>query len=117
MTKIILPAILSPISRRKDKSVKLSLDTRELTSEEVLTLMSLEGAEMWLCLAPNQEQIEIPKESAIVEEKSPSERLRNVLYVWYTQETKNGKYVGLFENFKKEKMEKIIETIKSKLND
>ena len=26
-----------------------------------------------------------------------------------------GKYVGLFDNFKREKMEKIIQTIKSKL--
>ncbi len=112
---ITLPVQLNPISRRKDKSVKLSLETRELNHEEILTLMSLEGQEMWLCLAPNAEQLEVPEERAEVDEKSPSERLRNVLFVWYKQETENGKYVGLFETFKREKLEKIIEGVKSKL--
>jgi hypothetical protein len=113
---IKLPAILNPISRRKDKSVKLSFESRELTPDEMLTLMAMEGAEMWVCLAPNAEEIEIPEERAEVDEKTPSERLRAVLFVWYKQETESGNYVGLFDNFKKEKMEKIIETVKSKLD-
>lgn len=116
MTKVILPAVLNPISRRKDKSVKLSFETRELASSETLALMALEGSEMWLCLAPNQEQIEIPEESAHVDEKSPSERLKSVLFVWYKQEVDAKRYVGLFENFRRERMEKIIEGVKSKLN-
>ncbi len=114
-TTIHLPAILNPISRRKDKSCKLSLDTRELNHEEILTLMSLEGSEMWICLAPNQEDLQVPDEPAEVDEKSPSERLRSVLFVWYKQEVDAGKFVGLFETFKREKMEKIIEGVKSKL--
>lgn len=117
MNKIILPAVLKPISRRADKSVKLSLDTRELSPEEILTLMAMEGSEMWLCLAPNAEGIEdeIPEKNAELDEKSPSERLRNVLFVWYKQETEAGKFIGIFEQFRKEKMEKIIEGVKSKL--
>lgn len=115
MTKIILPAILNPISRRKDKSVKLGLETRELSPEETLALMAIEGSEMWLCLAPNEKDLEIPEEQAEVDEKSPSERLKAVLYVLYKQETEKGKYIGLFENFRREKMEKLIEMIKSKL--
>lgn len=112
---ITLPVQLNPISRRKDKSVKLSLETRELNHGEILTLMSLEGQEMWMCLAPNAEQLEIPKERAEVDEKSPSERLRNVLFVYYKQETEAGRYVGLFDTFKREKYEKLIEFIKGKL--
>lgn len=113
--KITLPTTLNPISRRKDKSIKLSFETRELSAEETMTLMALEGAEMWICLAPNAEEIEIPEERAEVDEKSPSERLRNVLFVYYKQETEAGRYIGLFENFKKEKMERLIEFIKGKL--
>lgn len=113
--KIVLPAQLNPISRRKDKSVKLSLETRELNHEELPTLMSLEGAEMWLCLAPNENEIEIPEENAELDEKSPSERLRNVLFVWFKQESDAGKFVGLFDTFKREKMEAIIEGVKKKL--
>ena len=114
--KIILPAVLNPISRRKDKSVKLSLETRELNPEETITLMALEGLEMWLCLAPNENEIEIPEEKAELDEKSPSDRLRNVLFVYYKQEITKGAYIGLFENFRKEKMEKLIEFIKKKLD-
>lgn len=116
MLKITLPAILNPISRRKDKSVRVSFETRELNPEEILTLMSLEGTEMWVGLAPNADEIEIPEEHAEIDEKTPSERLRSVLYVWYKQEVEAGKFTGLFETFKKERMERIIEGVKSKLH-
>lgn len=114
--KIVLPASLNPVSRRKDRSVKLSLETRELSSDEILTLMSLEGEEMWLCLAPNQDEIEVPEEAAHVDTKSPSERLRSVLYVLYNQEIAKGKYTGLFTAFYAERMEKLITFLKDKLD-
>ena len=46
-----LPVQLNPVSRRKDRSVKLSFETRELKPSEILSLMSFEGAEMWLLLS------------------------------------------------------------------
>jgi hypothetical protein len=114
--KITLPAVLNPISRRKDKSVKLSLETRELSPEETLTLMAMEGAEMWLALAPNAEQIEIPEEPAELEGKTISQRIKAALYVLYKQETEKDAYVGVFNNFYQEHGEKIIEYIKRKLD-
>lgn len=77
--------------------------------------MSMEGAEMWLCLAPNENEIEIPKEEAHIEGKSESERLRAVIYVYFKQEVEAGRYTGLFDTFKKENMEKIIQLVKNKL--
>jgi hypothetical protein len=115
--KIILPSQINPPRLRKDGSASISFDTRELTSEEIFTIMSLRHSEGWLCFAPNEEQLEVPEERAEVDEKSASERLRNVLFVWYKQETQNGKFTGLFETFRKEKMEKIIEGVKSKLDN
>lgn len=117
MTKIILPVSLNPLSRRKDKSVKMSFETRELSPEETMALMALEGVEGWMCFSPNQENIDedIPSEHVELGEKSPSQRLRNVLFVWYKQEVDVGRYVGLFDTFRKEKMESIINTVKSKL--
>lgn len=114
--KIILPSQINPPRLRKDGSASISFDTRELTAEEIFTIMSLRHSEGFLCFAPNEDEIEIPEEKAEVDEKSPSERLRNVIYVWYKQEVDAGRFVGLFDTFKKEKYEKIIETIKSKLN-
>lgn len=115
MTKLILPAQIHPPTLRKDGSAKLTFDTRELNAEEIFTIMALRNTEGWICFAPNADDLETPDERAEVEEKTPSERLRNVLFVWYKQETQAGRFVGLFETFRKEKMEKIIEGVKSKL--
>lgn len=114
--KIILPAQINPPRLRKDGSASLSFDTRELNAEEIFTIMSLRHTEGWLAFAPNENELEIPEEQATLEdEKSPSERLRSVIYVWYKQEVDAGKFTGLFDTFRKEKMEKIIEGVKKKL--
>jgi len=115
-TKITLPAILNPISRRKDKSVKLSLETRELGHDEILTLMSLEGSEGWIAFAPNAEQLEIPDTPAELDTKSPSERLKAVLFILWKQQQSKGKYAAPFETFRLEHMDKIIEYVKKKLD-
>lgn len=115
MTKILLPAIINAPTFKKDRSCSIKFDTRELDPQDAMTILALNQSEGWLCFSPNQEDIQIPEEQAETDEKSPSERLRNVLYVWYSQEVESGKYVGIFENFRREKMEKIIETIKGKL--
>ena len=114
--KIILPAIINPPRIRKDKSCSISFETRELIAEELITIMSLTNSEGYLCFAPNQDQIEIPEGNAEVEGKTPSERLRNVLYVLYKKEVEKGQYVGLFETFRNEHMEKIIEFVKKKID-
>jgi len=108
--KLILPAILNPISRRKDKSVKLSLETRELTPTETIELMALEGSEGWIMFAPNEEGLEekdMPHERAEVGVKTPSEELRAVIMAHYHQEVEAGLYIGLKDNFYKEQMQKI----------
>lgn len=115
--KLILPAQINPPRLRKDGSASISFDTRELTAEEIFSIMSLRHAEGWLAFAPNENEIEIPEQNAEVDEKSASERLRNVLYVLYKQQVEKGKFVGLFETFRKEKMEQLIEVIKKKLDD
>lgn len=115
--KLILPATINPPKLRKDGSASVSFDTRELQAEEIFTIMSLRHAEGWVCFAPNVEEIEVPETNAEVDEKSASERLRNVMFVWYKQELEAGRFVGLFETFRKERMEKIIEGVKSKLQN
>lgn len=115
MNKLILPAQINPPRTRKDGSISLSFDSREINAEEYMTIMGFRNTEGWLCFAPNENQLEIPEEDAELDEKSPSERLKAVLYVWYKQETEAGRFVGLFETFRREKMERIIEGVKSKL--
>ena len=118
--KITLPVSLNPISRRKDKSVKLSVETRELSPQETLTLMSLEGEEGWMILSTNQEDLKeeyIPKVNAELNQKSQAERIRAVLYKLYLQDTKEQKFLGTYETYYKEKTEKFIEFLKGKINE
>ena len=115
--QIKLPALINPPRLRKDGSASIAFETRELTAEEIFTIMSLRHTEGWLLFSPNEDDMEVPDEKPQVEAKSPSERLRNVMYVWYKQQTEDGKYVGLFETFRNEKMEILIEHIKSKLKN
>lgn len=114
--KIILPAQINPPRLRKDGSAALTFDTRELSSEEIFTVMALRQTEGWLTFSPNPDDIEIPETPATREGKTVSERIRATMYVWYKQECEAGKFTGLFDTFYKERGERIIEGIKSKLN-
>ena len=120
MSTIKLPVQLNPISRRKDRSVKLSYETRELSPEETLTLMSMEGAEGWLLFSSQEAEIDlgdVPNEKAEIGTKTYSERLRSVLYVWYLQCIADQSFIGEFAEFYKVKLEAIINGVKTKLHD
>lgn len=80
--------------------------------------MGFRHTEGWLVFSPNENELDVPEEKAELDEKSASQRLRNVIFVWFKQEVDSGNFIGLFETFRKEKMEQIIESIKkNKLND
>ena len=48
-------------------------------------------------------------------EKSPSQRLRNTLFIWHEQMIFNGKKLPEFEIWYQAVMEKIIQQVKDKL--
>lgn len=50
-----------------------------------------------------------------MKDKSPSQRLRNTLFIWYEQMTFNGKKLPEFEVWYPVVMEKIINQVKNKL--
>jgi len=113
--KILLPATINPPRFRKDGSVALSFESRELSADETHIILSMRNSEGWVCYAENEDEIQIPEEKAEIDEKTPSERLRNTLYVYFKQESDAGRYVGNFSAFRREKMEKFIDIVKSKL--
>ena len=116
--KFTLPVQLNPISRRKDRSVKLSFETRELRPDEILSLMTFEGSEMWLLLASQEAEIddrELPNTKPELGIKSRSERLRDVIFVWFKQCVADQTFIGDFETFYNQKLESIIDGVKTKL--
>ena len=116
------PAVIQGISTLKDKTVKFTTYVSlELPPEEMAKLFALEQKEGWFLFKENEiTKDDIPLEPVPVTktEKTPSERLRGVLYrIWeqqYPTEEQRIKFTS-FAHYNNE-MEKLIEHYKTKLN-
>jgi len=101
---------------RKDRCGTLKFTSaRELTKDEREFLLEagVEDELGWLLWSPNKMQVEdLPNEPASDNNKTPSKRLRSVLFILWKQEGSR----GTFENYYLEKMEKLVDMIKSKLD-
>lgn len=111
-----LPAILTGIKSRADRSWSLGFDTRELTGDHASTLTGLLQAEGYLIFAPNRQSadsLDIPEigVDAGISSKTPSQRLRAVLYVLWEQRGSQ----DTFEQFYHSSMERIVDSVKAKL--
>lgn len=106
---------LSKISTRVDRTLKLEFSTQELKPEEAGVLHGLAHNEGWVLFSPTEikpEEIEIPDfEPEFKRDKTPSQRLRGVIYVLWEQKGKPGDY----DTFYKQKMESLIDFVKTKL--
>ena len=116
--RILLPAVLDGYNRRKDRSATLRFVTRELTTDEVTAIDSMFNQYGVLYFKEGDEVDE--DEVAKLDEmdidlydkpKTPSMRLRGVLYRLWVQ---NGEQ-GEFKDFYKVKMEQLINHFKDKL--
>lgn len=111
--KIIVPAQLTRISRRADRSVSLGFVTGlEISPQNLMIMDTFYQSEGWLLFKENEvKQEEVPKEDADLTQKTQSERLRGVLYrTWERTKTNM-----TWEEFYKQKMEEIILHFKEKL--
>lgn len=112
------PAQIMKISTMSDGGVRVEIDTSEMTDDQELAkLFRLKkGAQGWfLFKSAKLAAGDIPDEEPPMPEgeaKSPSQRLRGVLFV-YWKEIKDGK--GDFEVFYREMMNKYIDAVKGKL--
>ena len=106
MSQITLPAQFDNLAHRKDGSVKLSFETRELTAEEIMQLLGFRNSEGWLLFSQSKE-LKVPEEEANLDLKSPSELLRDALYVRFKEKN----VVGTFQTYYNEQMEKIRQMV------
>lgn len=92
MNQITLPAQFDNISLRKDGSCLLKFETRELSAEELFTILQYRNTDGWLLFSQNKD-MKAPEIEAELDTKSPSERLKNALYVRFMDK----KVVGRLE--------------------
>lgn len=118
MQPIKLNVILTGVSTRADGSLGLRIATPEMTAEEAVVLMKLTKINLDMTLEPlgqaNETPIEVKGE---IDAKTPSQRLRGVLYALFSYEKETGKTPKdeLFTVFYERKIEKVIAWIKTKL--
>lgn len=108
--------LVDKVSTLKDRSLKIVLETQELDAEDKALLFSFGDKETWCALKEVplvQEDIRIDLNKEFPNQKSPSERLRNVLWVLAQ---KKGIAKEDFEAFRIKNMEKFIERVKAEID-
>ena len=107
-------AVIGTISAKVDRSISYRVSTSELTSEQKALFMELINVPVNITLDPIDEpQAPVVKISTDLESKTPSQRLRNIIYIIWTQKGKKGE----FEAFYNASMERIIDMAKSKIEE
>ena len=110
---ITLPAVIHKISTMADGSIRLVLDTRELGAAMMAKLFDMRNKEGWFLFSPSpfKDSTPIPEGQPEIGNKTPSERLRNVLYrVW-----ESGTRSTPFEQWRVQEMETIITQQKERI--
>lgn len=106
------PAIITSIRSKVDRSIGFSCETPELNNEEKAEFFGLQGLNLNLTIEPTdtdeKETMEIKTE---MDEKTPSQRLRSVLFLLFKQQGGDD-----FNSFYRKTMERCIEQFKSKLD-
>ena len=112
MKAISCELILTRASTRNDGSLGLSFQTPELSPEDKVAFMEMQNLNLKAILQPlNGEADHLHEVKAEFEEKTPSQRLRSVIFIWWKQQNEPGE----FQMFYKKQMEKLIDFIKTKL--
>ncbi len=112
--KVQAPALVSKVATMADGSIKLTVETPELPPTEMATLFELRQAQGWFLFSENTlSDVDIPTEQAGVGDgKTPSQRLRAVLYVLWEQQGRKGD----FEHYYRIAMEREINKVKDRID-
>lgn len=107
-------AEIGSISSRKDKSLSFRVITGEIPPEHMASFFPLTGCNVTILITPHEQEegdepVEVKSEA---EQKTPSSRLRSILFVHWKQLGKPGE----FSSFYSATMEKYIEHVRSKLD-
>lgn len=107
-------AYMDRITTMKDKSVKVTLVSQELSADSARVLFDMRNQLGWALFSANSiTENDVPTEqpTEFKNDKTPSSRLRNTLFVYWKQ---SGGH-GVFEDFYRQQMEVFIEQVKEKL--
>jgi hypothetical protein len=120
MAKLVLPVSVETIATRHDGSVKIVMGTYELNTQSAVKLFDLRKSEALMYLSSDnisQEELDaldgFKLDSEKTDGKTPSQRLRAVLYVYWKQHKQKDIE---FDIFYLKYMNRTIDRIKDKLD-
>ena len=110
--------IIDGVNLKKDGTLSIKLGTQELSPDDTAQIFAMGNKQVWCALSEtliSKDKLNIPESlMEFKSDKSPSQRLRNTLFV-YWKEKVEGTGTDWDEYYKK-KMESIIDYIKEKLD-
>lgn len=111
------PATLEGVALRKDGSATLRFSTQELAENDLLIVKRFYGSFGQLLFGPNDLQPkDIPQSDPEFEGKTPSQRLRAVIFVLWSQMKEKEATKLKFEEFYGGQLDRLIEQYKEKLD-
>lgn len=107
-------AIIDGVTKKKDGTLSIKLGTQELSPEETAVIFEMGNRQIYAGFSETPiTKLDIPDEvMEFPNDKSLSERLRSVLFVYWNEKTEK---TQSFDEFRKIYMEKFISIIKDKL--
>lgn len=115
---VIFEGTIEQVATRVDNSIKITLGSQELPPEAMLKVFEFKGVHAHILISgtkvhPKQESLldGVKTSTEPTKGKSPSQRYRSALYVYWEQQGSTGE----FNDFYNERMEKLINNIKDKL--
>lgn len=109
-----VPAVVDGVSPLKDGGVSVRFHTQEMTPGQIADLMGYYQKFGWLIFSEQEQDVSQIKLDTIRKDaggKSPSQRLRSVIFVLYSQTDRS----ETFEQFYERQMEKLINMVKENL--
>lgn len=107
-------AIIDGISTKKDGTMSLKLGTQDMETIDAPALVKMANKFVYVAISElpiAPDSLDIPENLVEPNDKSPSQRLRSVLFKYWEQQGKKGD----FDAYYKSNMEKFISAVKEKL--
>ncbi len=115
-----VPATITKVSTLVDGGLNISLHSQELGAEDKALVMEMHNKLGHFVFSASDDIIreeDIPTEPLEENQKTPSQRLRSVMFVYWKINEGLPAPVGTFDVFYKQQVEKYIDLIKRKIDE
>jgi hypothetical protein len=113
-----VPSQITKVSTMRDGALRLQVDTQELQPQDKAELMSLHQVAGWFVFSESGiQEADIPTDPVELDQKTPSQRLRAILYVYWQKLDGEHNKVAPFDVWYATQMERLIEHYKQKIDE